>query len=261
MMSLPIPDKNSQLTYGEINGCEWLSIGEAVSQLKGWPKTHRAHLDPDLVEQSLPRKAGWKAIFGQEAAAEGHLRNQGVGEGDLFLFFGLFRPVEKTASGWHSERGSRPIHAIFGWLQIGDRVPVASWPAAQDWALYHPHFRHQTPNNVIYVSADHLSLGSSAGIVGAGIFPRLTDNLRLTAPSSDRPGCWLLPEWFYPAEGRSPLSYHGDLKRWRKVTDGVSLDSVSRGQEFVLDCDDYPEADGWLKSLLCVRNIAASGFE
>jgi hypothetical protein len=34
-----------------------------------------------------------------------------------------------------------------------------------------------------------------------------------------------------------------DLKRW---ADGILLDSVSRGQEFVLDCDDYPEAQVWL---------------
>jgi hypothetical protein len=35
-----------------------------------------------------------------------------------------------------------------------------------------------------------------------------------------------------------------DLKRWTKGTDGVLLDSVLREQEFVLDCDDYPEAQG-----------------
>jgi len=52
-----------------------------------------------------------------------------------------------------------------------------------------------------------------------------------------------------------------DLKRWTKGTDGVLLDSVSRGQEFVLDCDDYPEAQSWLRSLFCVQNIAASNFE
>jgi hypothetical protein len=28
------------------------------------------------------------------------------------------------------------------------------------------------------------------------------------------------------------------------------LDSVARGQEFVLDCDDYPEAVGWVHGLL-----------
>jgi hypothetical protein len=42
------------------------------------------------------------------------------------------------------------------------------------------------------------------------------------------------------------LTYHGDHSRWEKVKDGVMLTAVSRGQEFVLDCDHYPEAINWL---------------
>jgi hypothetical protein len=54
-----------------------------------------AHLDPDLCFQSLAtRPAGWRAAFGQSSAAQGHLKNQEVGEGDLFLFFGWFKRTE-----------------------------------------------------------------------------------------------------------------------------------------------------------------------
>jgi hypothetical protein len=42
------------------------------------------------------------------------------------------------------------------------------------------------------------------------------------------------------------LTYNSDLSRWRTSTAGVTLDSAARGQEFVLDCDDYPEATEWL---------------
>jgi hypothetical protein len=59
-------------------------------------------------------------------------------------------------------------------------------------------------------------------------------------------------------EGSSRVNLLSDLKRW---ADGILLDSVSRGQEFVLDCDDYPEAQVWLRSLFCVQNIAATNFE
>jgi hypothetical protein len=31
---------------------------------------------------------------------------------------------------------------------------------------------------------------------------------------------------------------------------GAMLNAVSRGQEFVLNCDDYPEAVKWLHELL-----------
>jgi hypothetical protein len=48
------------------------------------------------------------------------------------------------------------------------------------------------------------------------------------------------------------LTYHGDLSRWRTSTAGVTLDSAARGQEFVLDCDDYPEAIEWLRERLAL---------
>jgi len=38
--------------------------------------------------------------------------------------------------------------------------------------------------------------------------------------------------------------------RWRESNADVMLDFVARRQEFILDCDDYPEAVGWLRELL-----------
>jgi hypothetical protein len=253
MMSLPIPDKSSGIAYEDVAGNYWVSMGEAVSQLAGFPQAHRAHLDPDLVANSLPRKKGWRPIFGQVDAAEGHLRLQGVGESDIFLFFGLFRDVEKASSGWRFVRASKPIHSLFGWLQIADRVPVSAWPTSDRWALYHPHFARQPhPSNVIYTSTERLRLpsGECTGIAGAGSFSQFSPNLCLTAPPADRLGRWLLPEWFHPDGRRSVLTYHRDPARWERADGGVLLSSVSRGQEFVLDCDHYPEAVDWLKKLL-----------
>lgn len=255
MLSLPIPDLQSGITYQEISGNCWSTMGEVVSQLAGIPQTHRAHLDPDLVSHSFPRKKGWRPIFGQVGSAEGHLRNQGVGEGDIFLFFGLFQPVEKTASGWRYVRNCNPMHVLFGWLQIAGRIPVSAWSATDPWALYHPHFaREPHQSNVIYLSSERLTLASvhRKAIAGAGVFPFFSPALRLTAPTSARPGRWLLPVWFHPEGRRSVLSYHGDLTRWNKSNSGANLSSVSRGQEFVLDCDDYPEAADWLQELLKV---------
>lgn len=253
LMSVPIPDLQSRTTYNEIAGNHHVSMGEAVWQLAGIPPTHRAHLDPDLVPGSISRQKGWRPIFGQVSAAEGHLRRQCVGTGDVFLYFGLFRPVEQIASVWRFIRGSKPLHILFGWLQIADRIPVSAWPTSQSWALYHPHFcREPQPSNVIYVSTERLVLpsGKTSAFAGAGTFPRFSENLRLTAPDSDRPSQWLLPPWFCPDGRSSCLSYHGDPARWKKVDGGVLLSSVPRGQEFVLDCDHFPEALGWLKGML-----------
>jgi len=253
LMSLPIPDKQSKIAYNEINGNHKVSLGQVVSQLAGMPPTHHAHLDPDLVPVSLPRHKDWRPIFGQANAAEGHLRRQLVGAGDIFLYFGLFRLVEQVDSHFRFVRGSKPIHVLFGWLQIADRVPVSEWPISQNWAFYHPHFsRESQPSNVIYVSKDRLMLpqGAIKGTPGAGTFPRYSENLRLTAPDSNRPSQWLLPEWFCPDGRGSCLSYHSNPSRWKKVDGGILLSAVSRGQEFVLDCERFPEAVEWIKKIV-----------
>ena len=253
MLSLPIPDKQSHITYGEISGCESATMGELVEQLASIPRTHRAHLDPDLSSHSIPRLSGWRPIFGQAGSPEGHLRNQDVGQGDVFLFFGLFRPIEKSPKGWRYLREARPIHALFGWLQVAERITVSSWPTTDRWALYHPHFARQPhPSNVIYASAQRLHLPHHAlsGIAGANTFQFYSPKHQLTDPESDRPGRWRLPEWFNPEHRASTLSFHSDVSRWEMGKRGVVLSSVSRGQEFVLNCDDYPEAIPWLESLL-----------
>ena len=253
MLSLPIPDKQSHISYEEIGGCDSATMGELVEQLASMPRMYRAHLDPDLSRQSIPRLNGWRPIFGQVGSAEGHLRNQNVGRGDVFLFFGLFRRIEENPKGWRYVREANPMHVLFGWLQVAERIPVSSWPLAERWASYHPHFaRSSHPSNVIYTSGKRMCLpnGGSNGIAGAGTFQFYSPKLRLTAPDSDRPGRWLLPEWFCPEQRLSALSFHGDTARWEKAEDGVLLSSVSRGQEFVLNCDNYPEAILWIDGLL-----------
>lgn len=253
MISLPIPDRASTIAYKDIAGNVCAPVGELVQDLARIPPPHCAHLDPDLSAHSIPRRQGWRPLFGQEGAAESHLENQGVGPGDVFLFFGLFRKVEKSKSRWDYSRGSKPIHVLFGWLQVAKRVAVSNWPTDAAWALYHPHFRREPhPTNVLYVGAERLALPDtrSYAIPGAGLFPAFTPKLQLTEPQCSRPGLWLLPEWFHPDEPAHALTYHGRPARWQESKAGVMLASACRGQEFVLDCDDYPEAVGWLRELL-----------
>ena len=58
-------------------------------------------------------------------------------------------------------------------------------------------------------------------------------------------------------DGESPLTYHSKtyhskpLGRWDvKRRDCTILDSVSPGQEFVLDASQYPKAFDWVRSLM-----------
>ncbi len=106
-------------------------------------------------------------------------------------------------------------------------------------------------NNTIYIASKDLKLpGLRKRIPGAGIFDKFAPHLQLTDLNARTRSQWELPGWFYPA-GRTPLSYHGSMNRWKKLQRGtVSLRSVGRGQEFVLNCDEYPEAAEWLRNTI-----------
>jgi hypothetical protein len=108
--------------------------------------------------------------------------------------------------------------------------------------------------NVLYVGAERLTLPGLKllSIPGAGLFPHFTPELQLTEQGSRLPSRWLLPEWFHPEGRSSALTYHNHLSRWRTSAAGVALASAARGQEFVLNCDDYPEASGWLNEVVAL---------
>ena len=254
MISLPIPDKNSPISYEDIFGGDD-SFGDLVAGLtkKRIPPHFRAHLDPDLVAESLPRLPHWRPIFGQTGQAQSHLRNSGVGPGDLFVFFGLFRQIERVNGAYTWKRHSRPCHLLWGWLQVKKILHLADFPAkGYEWARYHPHFhRGEDPNNVLYFGRRHLRLaGQTGNLPGAGAFSSFSKRRQLTKPCSEKVSLWELPGWFHPGKHRKPLTYHTDSKRWQRSGDNVELKSVGRGQEFILDCDEYPEAIPWVHQLI-----------
>lgn len=257
LLPLPIPDKRSPIRYNAIN-CNGINLGEIVNDITRCKISGDAgaHLDPDIDKHQFPRTPGWQPLLGQHGSAQGHLAKQGVNEGDLFLFFGLFQPVIKTGEGWRFDRTQSPRHHFWGWLQIGDIRHVSDVTDSDlPWAQYHPHFHLPAEkNNSLYIAQQQLNLGkSSADTAGAGIFPKTHRNLYLTAPDARTPSQWRVPSWMYPAEGKAPLSYHHKRDRWQRPAAGkrfIGLQSVARGQEFVLDSQDYPQAKRWAQQLI-----------
>jgi hypothetical protein len=256
MVSLPIPDRDSPILYRDIRWQEF-NLGSLVSDLTDGdiPASHHAHLDPDLTADSLPRHCAWRPIFGQTGAAQSHLRNCGVQSGDVFLFFGLFRHAVIRAGRAVWDRASPRQHILWGWMQIGDVLAVDRCDRSKyEWAEYHPHFhRAVEPNNTLYVARKTLYIpGMTTKLAGAGTFSHLSDVLQLTAKSAASPSLWELPYWFYPRNGAFPLTYHSNAARWKRTKNGSQLNAVGRGQEFVLDTGTYPEAIGWLSSLMAI---------
>ncbi|WP_275289118.1 hypothetical protein [Halomonas elongata] len=254
LVVLPIPDAHSRISYDAISHAGE-PLGPLVSDLTQGriAAGAGAHLDPDLMRQSLPRKPGWRPVFGQMGQALGHLRNQGVGPGDLFLFFGLFRRVERAEGRWRWVRDAAPCHVLWGWMQVAEALSLEkALPPAYSWAGYHPHCqRIGDAGNVLYIARRHLRVvGEDEGLPGAGVFSHYGAGRRLTAVSAARVSDWELPAWWYPDAGREPLSYHGDPERWCRRGGRTALRAVARGQEFVLDTGQYPEAQPWVRELI-----------
>lgn len=257
IVSLPIPDGRSPYRYDQLVVID--DFPRMVQDLSGARVTgrNRAHLDPDLDGATLKRMDGWKPAFGQTGAAQSHLEAQGVEVGDVFVFFGWFRDVERGTDGrWSFAKGGRSIHAIFGWLQVGAIVPLRNGDKNEwveyPWLADHPHV-HRTadPRNVVYVASDELVLPGveSTGLKGGGSVLTLNEQRTLTDLTSRNRSTWRLPSWFRQADGQSPLSYHASPDRWNDHGDDVQLQSVARGQEFVLDCENRPQASDWLMKL------------
>jgi hypothetical protein len=255
IVSLPIPDARSPVRYGDLGGTG-RDIGALASNLTRGRirRSSRAHLDPDLVASDLDRPAGWRPIFGQEGAAQGHLRNEGVGPGDLFVFFGLFQRVVWRRGRYAFDRNAPRIHLIWGWLQVDRLVPVADCPASiRRWAGAHPHCHHEaSPNNVLYLARRRLRTGGGGArdLPGSGVFARYRRLLQLSDPAAQRPGAWRLPMFMQPGEGRAAMSYHRQPGRWDGSNGALRLDAAARGQEFVFSAEAYPQSVQWLQAMI-----------
>jgi hypothetical protein len=259
LFSLPIPADPASIAYQQISWGNY-NAGEIVASVTGG-KTQaddRAHLDPDLNPGSLKRLPGWRPLFGQAGAAQGHLRNQAVGPGDLFLFFGLFQEAVVVNGRVRLNPKAPRRHIIWGWLQVGEVWPVAQVDREQyPWAVYHPHLQ-RTPekNDTIYIAKECLDL-PGLETAGAGVFTHFQPKLQLTAPGA-AVSVWRLPSWLHPEGRESTLTYHGNSALWTKEEAYTQLRTVGRGQEFVLNAAHYPEAIGWVKDLLTGWGVTAA---
>ena len=261
MFSLPIPSRDREqfadLQHGDVD------IAEVVSGItnRRMSRRGRVHLDPDLNFDTYRYRRDrhnwrqWRGMLGQAGIAQSHLNKQRVGSGDVFLFFGLYRQVEETAHGWRFVKGAPELHVMWGWLQIDQKYRVADiGPNDLPWARHHPHLasNYRDDRNTVYAATAKLDLGGDdqRDIAGWGVFPKFDRQLVLTDLHGTGVSNWRLPQWFYPDGDKPPLTYHPDPKRWRRDADHAYLRTVGRGQEFVLDLAQYPEAVGWLSDLL-----------
>jgi Nucleotide modification associated domain 3 len=229
-ISLPIPavpnsNQHSATRYRDIG------LGDVVEQMSRYIKAdHFCHHDPYFTSDG-------HCAFGQESAAQGHLTNQGVGPGDVFLFFGLFANPD----------GRDLHHRIFGCLEIEDIMRPGAIPRMDEapaWAPQHPHYIVRDPTRGTYNANNSLYVGT--GQTAEQAHPAL----RLTAQEAHNPAkltsLWQVPPWLR----RIGLTYHGADWRWQQHGDRHFLRSVGRGQEFVADIGDDGEAKLWVNTII-----------
>lgn len=257
-VSLPIPTTYpTPTTYGQLSPelsslCRDLSGGMLAGDVP-------CHLDPDLDPAALPgdRPEGWRGALGQVGAALGHLNNQGVGPGDLFLFWGLYRPVTEADGHWgYVGPQHHAIHAMFGWLHIENVCPVnndgADLLRQYPWLVSHPHATVGVPDqavvwpaaNVVYVASEKFSIAGHE-FPGSGVFRKA---FRLTAENQNQTSIWSIPAWLDVNAGGVGLTYHpANGGRW---LDNGMLHSAAPGQEFVADINGRNDAETWIATLL-----------
>lgn len=243
LLSLPIPSKTDAVKFSDLYYNEE-SYYEIIKQLDPTTKITddwTCHLDPDIRRGAIERPAGWIPSFGQESSALSHLRNQGVGQGDLFLFFGWFRKTEYADGHLSYSKDSQDQHIIYGWLQIGEMIEKSS--DVPDWLIGHPHSnktywqnisRKGKTMNAIFVASERLSFAPE--LPGAGCL-NFSDNLVLTKKNCKR-RIWDLPGFMR----NIPITYNA--KAWHDE----GFVSAARGQEFVFEAND--DVIGWIKNML-----------
>ena len=196
------------------------------------------HLDPDLRESIYNRPEGWQPAFGQTGSSLTELRENGVGVGDLFLFFGWFRETMLYDGKLRFKPKAPDIHVIYGYLQIGNII--TSFDAIPSWLEKHPHANYKiykdawfNQQNAIFVPSDRLSF--ALHLRGSGTFcfsPRVT----LTKNGCSR------SRWQFPDQMRGIKISHNP-RGWKDDY----FQSAARGQEFVFDCNGT--VMNWVKTI------------
>lgn len=236
MISMPIPQEDGIPFENLIfNGKNYLSIWNDLN-----PKVDKtglnAHLDPDIRKNvrtiDIPQ---WKPIFGQCSAAQTHLSNQGVGVGDLFLFFGMFKKVFDDDGVYKYDVAASTEHVIYGYLQIGE---IISGNERHKYA-WHPHAKdYSVNNNTMYIASDELVIdGKTIGVPGYGVLNY--DKRRVLTKAGHSKSHWELPDFFKEIS----ITYHTA----NSFKDNY-FQSAKKGQEFVISEDD--RVSDWVKNII-----------
>ncbi|MFC5452571.1 hypothetical protein ACFPOG_30665 [Paenibacillus aestuarii] len=220
LITLPIPgDGTSGISYDRLRFDDQYSLQHVMREV-GIPAYSDCHLDPDLHSATYSnRDDHWRPSFGQAEKQETRLKNGGVGPGDVFLFYGWFKEIQKGNNGrFQYVRNARDLHVIYGYmivdsvLDLGDpKIEVPSY------IQYHPHVM----NRINYGKQNRIYSG-----IEAGLFQYHKD-LVLTRQGESR-SRWELPSFFAKEE------FAAKVNRAKLPNGNVALDFIGRNSQELL---------------------------
>ena len=240
LLSLPIPADGGR-AYCELY-YDGQTYDDIIRQLSPKFDGGKCHLDPDIRTRAFAAPAEWKPAFGQCDAALTHLKNQNVGVGDLFLFFGFFKQTEQIDGKLRYTPNASDLHIIYGYLQVGDVIEDKGEIAKFHW---HPHSRMTTDKNSLFVARETLSWNS--GMSGSGVFS-YDKRLVLTKDGMSRSN-WKLPELPVFSGSVKPKISSEQKNAWRNdPKHGEFYRAMDIGQEFVIE--ETAAVEAWAKALV-----------
>lgn len=257
IFSIPIPSRNDKYKYKELNfHYEDESIQSILNDLtnnqirnKNWLRCDYnnseqcCHYDP--LSYSEPAFTG--ITLGQANASEKHLRNQNIGTGDIFLFYGWFREVNRVNGTWTYTKNSPDIHLIWSYMSIGDIVRIDTIRQQQSaiekypFLLSHPHIGDPNgQSNSIYLSDKYRYFEHNQTRC-------LTDTIKYRGRAT-----WRLPRFF---DQKDAFSY---LNNFTADKNDVVISYRGYGQEFVLDLDKIRSNEDKEKITAFIKKITSS---
>ncbi|ABK45546.1 hypothetical protein Mmc1_3055 [Magnetococcus marinus MC-1] len=236
LFSIPIPSNRDKYTYSDL---EYSYEGDEIQKILAdiTNGMYCKHSVEELSQSSYPQYCHHDPYFfreesysgltlGQVGSAEGHLRNQGISEDDIFLFYGWFKQIKKNGDLWSFDSTAKDLHLVWSQITVGKVIQLDSQQdqeaALQEhpFLINHPHVGKQDGGkNRIYLS-------KSSELFDFHTQRCLTDTEKYKGRST-----WRLPRYFNQPEAFSYLNNFS--------IDGhdVIISYQGYGQEFVLNLD------------------------
>ena len=240
LLSLPIPMENEKVCFKDLVHKN-KSYFDIIQELK--PKTklksdQNCHLDPDIRKDAISRNHEWEPLFGQADSALGHLQNNGIEKGDIFLFFGTFKQTEYDKDGLLKYKKKAPEqHVIYGYFQVKE-LHTNKDILSKKFST-HPHSQEsftRKNKNGIFEATEKLDFLPT--LPGAGTLK--FDNSLVLTKTNESKSHWELPESFKNVK----ISYHSN----NSFKPEGFFKSAAIGQEFIFA--DEPLVHEWAKNII-----------